>query len=256
MEGQLLCIAATALGRKCLEPSMPVPSITHLWSFEILLHSHNLVHTIYRKYITYLLKKFFCSVKKQFILILELHIKWSSLVNIWSWLGITKTYFLIFFSLSCGAKWQSFVVHRYLGHETFIQWHLPSRTCALWNELSLVGFSAGTGIQSNSQLIEIEESRWIPYFQQSTVEITGAASWETAPSTSSHLERMSNVLFYSLWTDCAMLSTQKICRILSCVFLSVLFCLLSKWMHCNMVSDQNWRIKPFFIETQSDCRGS
>lgn len=163
---------------------------------------------------------------------------------------------MYFFSLPCWAKWQSFVIHRYLGHETLIQRHLPSRRCALWDELSLVGFSAGTWIQGNSQLIEIEESGWIPYSLQTAVEITGAASRETAPSASLHLERMSNVLFYNIWTACAVLSIQKICRILSFIFLFLPFCLLCKWIHCKVVSDQNSSIKPFFIKTRSDCRGS
>lgn len=74
--------------------------IACLQSFEILLHSHNLVHSIYSKYISHL-KKILCSVKEQFILILELPYK---MVQLSEYLIMarknTGRYFNIFYSLS------------------------------------------------------------------------------------------------------------------------------------------------------------
>lgn len=87
-----------------------------MW-LQIFLHSHNLFHSIYGKYISCFLKKVFVLLKKQFILILELPCK---IVQSSKYLTMAKKnkdrYLNIFFSFMMN-KMPSFVFLGYLGHE-------------------------------------------------------------------------------------------------------------------------------------------
>lgn len=151
---------------------------------------------------TLMFQKILCSVKKQFILILELPCK---TVQSSEYLNMAKKnkdgHLNIFFSFMMN-KIAELCISQLPGSWDFSQWHLPSGSCSLWNELSLVVFSDGTWMQRNSQLIEIENGRWIPHSWQRATEITGATSWEIEPST---WGKMSNVLPDNIWTACAIL---------------------------------------------------
>lgn len=118
-------------------------------------------------------------------------------------------YFNIFVSPLWWTKSRRFGFLRCPRSWDLIQWHLPNGSCSRWDELSIVGFSDGTWRQRNSQLIETENSRWIPHCWQRATGISGATSWETEPCTSFHLGKMSNVLFGNIWTARAILPIGK-----------------------------------------------